>query len=337
MRYLTAIVLVLFAIVVTACSSGPGTPTPTPLPRATWTPTVSRSTSPTLALAQPSASLATSVAPTPVPATPRPSPTIPPGLYVTSLRIDPNPPTRGSDLVFHATFLNTTGTVQNFKWLVYIYRPETPTRSYSETTLTMSSIPVGTSEFKSLGAWKLPLGGPCENFFARVAWFDENNKAINFTKPDSQLFSQDFSVCAPGDLPPAPPPPTATPTRTPTFAPGVFALDLRTEPNPATRGSDLKFYVTFVNTTGSPQTTRWNVYLFKPGDRNSYGEVTQTTTTLANGINEYPSLGVWKLPLGGPCEDFVARVGWFDNENKVKMFVKFENQTFEKPFAVCPP
>jgi hypothetical protein len=256
---------------------------------------------------------------------------------MSNLRIDPNPPVRGTDLIFYATFVNSTGATQNYKWIVYIYRADTPGKSTGETTAQTSAIPVGSNEIKGSGAWKIALGGPCENYVARPAFFDQSNQPVNFTQPNGKLFEKAFTVCAPGDLPTGSPMPSPTPTATPTFAPGTFIIDLYTDPNPPTRGSDLAFFVTFVNTTGSPQNLKWNIFIYKPGDRNSYGETTATTTILANGINDYRTIGTWKLPLGGACEDFVARVGWFDNENKLKLFTVFESQPYEKTFTVCPP
>ena len=266
-----------------------------------------------------------------------PPPSVAPGLYLTSLRINPNPPTRGTELTFYATFANTTSTIQNYKWTVYIYRADTPSKSFSETSALQSAIPVGTKEIQGAGSWKLSLGGPCENFIARPAFFDQNNQPLSFKQPDGKVFEKNFTVCAAVDLPPGTIAPSPTPTATPTFAPGLFAIDLNTEPSPATRGSDLAFYVTFANTTGSPQDTKWNVYIYKPGEPNAYGETTATTTMLGNGINDYRTIGSWHAPINGPCEDFVARVDYFDNENKRHPFVKFENEPFEKTFRVCPP
>jgi hypothetical protein len=337
MNRLALSVIALVVLVMSACTTAAPTPT-TPLPtKPPAAPTVMLPTE----TSAPTPTLATVAAPTNTPTltpsiTPSPAPTLPPGLFVTGLRIEPNPPTRGTDLTFYATFANTTGAVQNYKWLVYIYKTDTPNRSFSETSALQSAIPTGTNELKSLGAWKLSLGGPCDYFFARVARLDQDNKPVMFTRPDGQVYEKGFTVCAPSDLPPPSPAPTATPTPTPTFAPGLFAMDLRTEPSPPTRGADLTFYATFANTTGYRQYLKWIVYLYKPGERNSFGETTATTNWFAVGINEYQSAGYWKLPLGGPCEDFIARVAWFDN-GKVQMFTVFENQVFEKTLTICPP
>ncbi len=336
MKRIALFFIALTIITVTACS----TETPTPPAAPSKTKTASTTVLPT-GTAAPTQVLPTAIPPIYTPtlapmSTSSPAPTMPPGLYVTNLRIDPNPPTRGTDLNFFATFVNTTGNVQNYKWLVYIYKADAPSKSFSETSALSSAIPTGTNELKSLGSWRLSLGGPCDYFFARVARLDQDNKPVMFTRPDGQIYEKGFTVCAPSELPPGTPAPTATPTPTPTFAPGLFVMDLRTEPSPPTRGSELTFYATFANTTGYPENLKWIVYIYKPGERNRVGETTATMNSFAVGINEYKSAGNWKLPLGGPCEDFVVRIGWFDND-KVRMFTLFENQVFEKTLTICPP
>jgi hypothetical protein len=140
--------------------------TATPLQKAV-TPT--RSASPTLALA--------------------------PGIYLTNLRTEPSPPTRNAELVYHATFVNTTGSQQTYKWVVFIYKTETPNRSFGQTTQTTSNIPVGTSEHRSLGFWRLGPGGGCDYFFARVAYFDAENRQHFFIQPDGKVFEKPFNVC----------------------------------------------------------------------------------------------------------------------------------------------
>ena len=346
------LLVAILALALVGCSDAAATPTFTPAARVTWTPSpgkpVAAATStsaPTQAasnvpstptIAPTNTSIPTST-PTVAPsATPSSAPVLPAGLFINNLRVEPNPPTRGTDLFFYATFVNNTSTVQNFKWLVYIYKPETPNKSFSETTAGLTAIATGTGEYKSLGSWKIALGGPCENYFARVAWFDENNKAINFTQPDGSVYEKTFTVCAPVDLPPGTPVPTPTATPTPTFAPGLFVMDIVTDPDPPKRGQDLGFIVTVANTIGTPQNYKWNAYIYRPGEKNSFGETTATTSSFGIGINDYHSSGFWKLPLGGPCETFNIRIGWFDTD-RVRFFTTFDNQTFEKPITICPP
>jgi len=336
-----ALTLIFVLPVISACSSTPTTAPATRLP--TRPPTkiviampVTETTAPTLpppTVAPPSATLP--------PNTPTlaltPAPTIPPGLYVTNLRIDPNPPPRGTDLTFYATFLNTTDVVQNYKWIVYIYRPDNPNRSFSETTRTETGIPVGSNESKSLGSWKIPLGGPCEYFFARVAFFDQENKAHPFARPDGQVYQKDFPVCPPSEITPAPPPPTPLPSPTPTYGPGLFVTDIRTDPSKPVPGTELTFYVTFVNTTGNVINLKWVVYIYMPDNPNrSFGETTGAMTSFPSAVGEAQSAGYWRLSLGGPCE-FIARAAWLDQNNKAVFFTTFDGTPFEKRFTICPP
>lgn len=175
-------------------------------PTATVLPTLPPPTATaTVAVVQPTVSLSVTqpiftptVLPTETPAPTRtPTPAFPPGLYVSNLRIEPNPPVRGADLNFFVTFSNTAGSIYNPKWLVYIYKADNPNRSYSETTVLQSSISAGTIEIRSLGSWKLGLGGPCDYFFARVGFLDINNRPVMYTQPDGTVFEKGFTVCPP--------------------------------------------------------------------------------------------------------------------------------------------
>lgn len=267
-----------------------------------------------------------------------PTPVIPSGLYATSLDISPDPPKRGMDLEFYATFANTTGVVQNFRWIIFIYRPDNPLKSFGQATVTSSSVEIGAQTKKSLGSWRLPLGGPCDNFTARVAWMDQNNQTTPFLRPDGQPFEKNFVVCADIDLPTLTPAPLNQPSPIPTPSAGIFVVDLRTDPNPPTRGSDLIFYPTFSNTTGTVQNYRWIIYIYKTDDPvRRYAETSPLQTAFPVGALEQRSFGSWKLSLGGPCEQFVARVVWFDQTNKVNQFTKSDGAPFEKDMTVCPP
>jgi hypothetical protein len=206
-----AFLVILFA---TGCSTTPpatppGVAPPTALSSTTVPPSTNvPSTNPTIATPSTSSPAPSVALTTPIPTTTQapPTPVIPSGLYATSLDMVPDPPMRGVDLEFYATFANTTGTVQTFRWIVYLYRSDNPTKSYGETTATNSSIPLGAQTQKSLGYWKLPLGGPCEDFTARVAWIDQNNQSAPFLRPDGKIDERAITVCAPSDLPPSPAP-----------------------------------------------------------------------------------------------------------------------------------
>ena len=335
--------LILVLLAATACASAAASPTnpPSSLPAQTSA-SSNRSPSATLAstIAVPVASSPTGIptiaVPTSTPAPP--TPVIPAGLYITSLDIVPDPPTRGSELLFYATFANTTGSPQTFRWIVYIYQSSNQNTSFGEATATTSSITLGAHTEQSLGYWKLPLGGPCEDFIGRVDWMDQNNKTTPFLKPDGQVFERSFTVCAAADLPSPTPAPPSQPTPIPTPPPGLFVTDLRTDPNPPTRGSDVIFYPTFSNTTNTVQNYHWTIYIFTSADRtHRISETSELQTAFPAGMSEQKSLGSWKAPVVGPCEDFVAHVIWFDPNNKANQFVKPNGEPFEKTLTVCPP
>ena len=322
MRKSTALALILISacLVMSSCSSDSGL---------VAAPTISVSTATTVSQpTEPPTKVAFAVSPTP---------TVKPGLYVTNLRTDPNPPLRGSDINFYVTFLNATGVVQNYKWIAYLYRTDNPANRFGETTRTDSSIPVGGGEFKSLGSFKIPVGGPCEDYTVRINFFDQDNKPIQFAKPDGQPFQKDIHICAMVDISNYPTPSPLPPTLTPTPSAGVYAIDLRIQPDPPVRNTDLNFIVTFANTTGNPLSYKWVVYIHRPGDPNSFGQTTGATSLITSAIADSQSAGSWKLSGGGPCEDFVARVSFFDQQNKAVPFMNFDNKPFEKPFKVCPP
>ena len=177
----------------TAPTPTPIPPTPTTAPTADGTPTVS-ALAPSVAL--PTATIAATSTATPTSAV-SPTPALQAGLFVTGLRTLPDPPVRGPDLKFLVTFSNGTGRDQNYRWLVQIYKADTPNKSFGETTVSNAPIPPGAIEQTSLGAWRLPLGGPCDYFFARVVSFNADNKPVPFTTPDGKVFEKGLTICPP--------------------------------------------------------------------------------------------------------------------------------------------
>lgn len=96
---------------------------------------------------------------------------------------------------FYPTFLNTTGSEQCYRWLVYIYRTDNLRHSFGETPKSTVPFPIGAVEQRANGTWKLTGGGECENLIARVAWINQDNQPIPFTKSDGQVYELPFTVC----------------------------------------------------------------------------------------------------------------------------------------------
>ncbi|MBI3536057.1 MAG: tetratricopeptide repeat protein [Chloroflexi bacterium] len=123
-----------------------------------------------------------------------PTPSIPPGLYVTGIRPEPNPPKRNQPTGFYANFLNTLTTTQNYRWLIVIFRVSNLKNSFGETSPFLAEIPVGAKEFKTISDWNSGIGG-CEDFMFRVALKDQNNQNVAFVKPDGTPAEFYFTIC----------------------------------------------------------------------------------------------------------------------------------------------
>jgi hypothetical protein len=54
------------------------------------------------------------------------------------------------------------------------------------------------------------------------------------------------------------------------------------------------------------------------------------------GIGEFKAGPHWKTQVGGKCENFMARIAWLDNGNRITPFVKPDGQAAEFWFTMCP-
>ncbi|MBI4786973.1 MAG: Ig-like domain-containing protein [Chloroflexi bacterium] len=181
-----------FVSVSVAISSAAASPVPTgPLADPTSAPTL---TIPLPTLSPTAEATATRRPPTVPPRTP--TVTAPPGVWALSIRMDPAEPKRGAPPTFYVTFLNSTGKLAQYRWFVYVYRPE-ERRPMGETSKIPNDFPPGTFELPAPADWAIRGPGPCEPFVARVAWHDrESNQTTEFSKPDgSGSPTVAFQVC----------------------------------------------------------------------------------------------------------------------------------------------
>ncbi len=146
-----------------------------------------RALAPTVVTATSVPSTATGVILTPATPTPTqlvvrsPTPTIPPGVYVTALRVEPPEPKYSQAIKFHATFLNTTGVDQGITWFVYIYRGD---RRVGQTTKNCGlKLAQGSVEVPTCGTWSWGPGEPFVDFVAKVHTIaaDNNEPVLNNT------------------------------------------------------------------------------------------------------------------------------------------------------------
>lgn len=135
---------------------------------------------------------------------------------------------------------------------------------------------------------------------------------------------------------------TRTPTRppaSPTIAalPGVYAVSIRVDPAAPKRSQPLSFFVTFLNTKGTPLRYKWFVKVYEPDAKNSKGETPKVSNDIQVGTSELNS-DVWKLTGPGACADFFARVFWIDTDSQeVHEFIKPDGSGGPAAgFQMCP-
>ena len=137
---------------------------------------------------------------------------------------------------------------------------------------------------------------------------------------------------------------TRAPTRPPASPtinapPGVYATAIRVDPKDPKRNQTVKFFVTFLNTTGTAQFYRWRIRIFPPDNmKNSKGDTAPVDTTLPVGLSEFPSADNWTIRGPGDCEPYFARVFWIDLGSRQETeFVKPDSSGGPAAsFQICP-
>jgi hypothetical protein len=140
--------------------------------------------------------------------------------------------------------------------------------------------------------------------------------------------------------------PVATATRAPTRPPasptinapsGVWATAVRVDPTAPKRNQTVKFWVTFLNTTGIPQTFRWRILIFPPDAKNAKGDTAYVDSILPVGTSELASADNWTIRGPGDCEQYLARVFWLDESKNAIEFLKPDRSGGPAAgFQICP-
>jgi hypothetical protein len=140
--------------------------------------------------------------------------------------------------------------------------------------------------------------------------------------------------------------PVATATRAPTrppvsptinAPPGVWATAIRVDPTAPKRNQVVKFWVTFLNTTGVPQAYRWRILIYPPDAKNAKGDTATVSTSLPVGTSEFASADNWTIRGPGDCEQYFARVYWLDDGNNANEFLKPDRSGGPATqFQICP-
>ncbi len=133
----------------------------------------------------------TRIVPTPTPAASA-TPNVPPGVYVTNLRVNPPAPRSGDQITFYTTLLNTQGETR-YNHCVEIFRGQDVSKSVGISSCGPISVPLGTNEFPSSG-WNVREGS-CTQYLARAISEDAAKARTPFLQPDGQIYYLNFTVC----------------------------------------------------------------------------------------------------------------------------------------------
>jgi hypothetical protein len=132
----------------------------------------------------------------PLPPTAVPTVAIAPGVYVTGIRVDPAVPKRAQPVLFHVTFLNTTGNPTGFRWRVRVFKPENLRNALGDTAPLNASIPVGTTELVTADNWHLSGNIDCISLVAQVFWVDpQTQQEGEFAYVNGTRVTSNFQVC----------------------------------------------------------------------------------------------------------------------------------------------
>lgn len=117
-----------------------------------------------------------------------------PGVYVSGLRSDPEAPRSGDFVTFRATFVNTTGSVQTYTWLVQVFDAQSR-KQFGETQSLTVVIPPGTQEIASASNWRLGVRvNDCSGLYAR-AYYILSGARFTFPAPTGEAATSNMYIC----------------------------------------------------------------------------------------------------------------------------------------------
>ncbi len=134
---------------------------------------------------------------------------------------------------------------------------------------------------------------------------------------------------APVTLTAAPVVPTAT------LWPGLFVGGIKIDPTEPKDRQAPTFKVTFLNTLGLTVQSRWFVKIFRPEQRQSFGETAKVNSDIPSGTTELVSIANWKGVAGEPCNAYSARVFYEAPDGTILEFLKPGGGMLSFNFAVC--
>lgn len=132
-------------------------------------------------------------------------------------------------------------------------------------------------------------------------------------------------------------PPAPSPTATPGELPrAVYVTKIRLDPPEPKQKQDVTFYVTFLNTTGTDQTFRWFIFIYRQGQPNPFGQTSSDKArVIPAGTVEQPAVNTWRMGSSEPCTTVEAKVHWQDPSGSRPVFNGTDGQPYLLTFTMC--
>jgi hypothetical protein len=123
-------------------------------------------------------------------------PGVPPDVYVTDIRVSPNPPPQQEQVTFTASFLNTNPTEVGMEWRVVLWNPNKQGRNkdWGESPVSGITVPRGRSEF-SLAYVPVTSSGPCVPLQVFVARRLDNNARVYLPNTNGSPLGVNVTFC----------------------------------------------------------------------------------------------------------------------------------------------
>lgn len=158
-------------------------------------------------------------------------------------------------------------------------------------------------------------------------------EVIHDTDPDANVQARFAAVLANLKTPIAGGPPAPSPTATQR---SVYVTGIRLDPPAPKQRDNVTFYVTFLNTTGTDQTYRWFIFIYREGQTEPFGQTSSDKERIIPpGTVEQQAINTWRMGSDEPCAKMEAKVHREDPGGGRPAFNSPDGQPYALPFTLC--
>ncbi len=120
---------------------------------------------------------------------------LPPAVYITNIRVSPNPPPRQAQVTFTASFWNTNRESVGMYWRIILLDPnKARNKDYGESPFAGITVPPGRTEF-SISYTPVNSGGPCVTLQALAARRRDDNSRVYLNATNGSAYATSVTFC----------------------------------------------------------------------------------------------------------------------------------------------